>query len=291
MKEIENKKVVKLNDGVEIPVLGFGTFLIPDDGSTYSAVKTALAAGIRHIDTAAAYFNETEVGEAIMQSGIPRKEIFLTSKLWIQDFGYEKAKEAINTSIKKLGIDYIDLYLIHHPYGDVVGAWKAMEEAKEQGKIRSIGVSNMTPKIWNTYIPQFNTLPSVNQVEFNPYCQQKELRKLMKEAGVHVESWGPLGSGNQNLLKEPLINKIAQKYNKNSGQIILRFEIQDGVIVFPKSSNLDRIKSNMEIFDFELTENEMNLMRGLDKGRGSHDPDAEGIEEMLLSALDVHIND
>lgn len=288
MGEIRNTKLIKLNDGVEIPVIGFGTFLIPENGETYNAVKKALSVGIRHIDTAAAYFNEVEVGEAIKHSIIPREEIFVTSKLWIQDFGYNNAKKAIDTSLKKLGVDYIDLYLIHHPYGDVLGAWKAMEEAKKEGKIRSIGVSNMTPKLWKKYIPLFSTLPSVNQVEYNPYFQQKELRKLLEKDGVHLESWGPLGSGNKDLLMDPLINKLAKKYKKNSGQIILKFEIQDGVIVFPKSTHPERIKSNMDIFDFELTENEMKLMRTLDKGEGSHDPDAEGVEEMLLSAIDIY---
>lgn len=179
--KIEN---VKLNDGVEIPVYGFGVYQIPADGSTYKAVRAALDLGIRHIDTAAAYFNEQEVGKAIRESGIPREEIFLTSKLWLQDYGYEAAKKGIETSLRKLGLDYMDLYLIHQPYGDVPGAWKAMEEAKEAGKIRSIGVSNMTPKIWNSFVPQFDTIPSVNQVEFNPYCQQKEIRRIMDEAGV-----------------------------------------------------------------------------------------------------------
>lgn len=152
------------------------------DGSTYKAVREALDLGLRHIDTAAAYFNEQEVGKAIRESGIAREEIFLTSKLWLQDYGYGAAKRGIETSLRKLGLDYMDLYLIHQPYGDVPGAWRAMEEAKRDGKIRSIGVSNMTPKIWNSFVPQFDTLPSVNQVEFNPYCQQKEIRRIMAEA-------------------------------------------------------------------------------------------------------------
>ena len=180
-------ETVKLNDGVEIPVYGFGTYQIPADGSTYRAVREALDFGIRHIDTAAAYFNEQEVGQAIRESGVPREEIFLTSKLWLQDYGYEPAKKGIAASLRKLGLDYMDLYLIHQPYGDVPGAWKAMEEAKAAGKIRSIGVSNMTPKIWNQFVPQFATLPSVNQVEFNPYYQQKEIRKIMAAAGVQLE--------------------------------------------------------------------------------------------------------
>ena len=162
-------KTVTLNDGVEIPVYGFGTFQIPADGSTYKAVREALDLGIRHIDTAVAYFNEQEVGKAIRESSIPRKEIFLTSKLWLQDYGYEAAKKGIETSLRKLGLDYMDLYLIHQPYGDVPGAWKAMEEAKAEGKIRSIGVSNMTPAIWDSFVPQFNMIPSVNQVEFQKH--------------------------------------------------------------------------------------------------------------------------
>lgn len=288
---MEMNETVKLNDGVEIPVYGFGTFQIPADGSTKKAVKEALDLGIRHIDTAAAYFNEREVGEAIRESGIPRNEIFLTSKLWLQDYGYEPAKKGIDLSLKKLGVDYMDLYLIHQPYGDVQGAWKAMEEAKAAGKIRSIGVSNMTPKIWNNFIPQFDTVPSVNQVEFNPFFQQKELRKLMSEKDVKLESWGPLGQGKKELLENPVITEIAKEHGKSGAQIILKFEVQDGVIVFPKTVNPERMRSNMEIFDFALTGEEMNLIRALDTGKGNHDPDAPGIGEYLIKAFDIHAND
>ena len=284
-------ETVTLNDGVKIPVYGFCTFRIPADGSTYRAVREALDLGIRHIDTAAAYFNEKEVGKAIRESGIPREEIFLTSKLWLQDYGYEPAKKGIEASLCKLGLDYMDLYLIHQPYGDVPGAWKAMEEAKAEGKIRSIGVSNMTPKIWNSFVPQFETMPSVNQVEFNPYYQQKEIRKIMAEAGVQLEGWGPLGQGNQAMLSDPVIEEIAEAHGKDIGQIILRFEHQEGAIVFPKSTNPARIKSNMEIFDFALSEDEMEKMRALDTGKGCHNPDAPGVAQMLVSAFDVHAND
>lgn len=284
-------KMIKLNDGVEIPVYGFGTFQIPADGSTYEAVRKALNLGIRHIDTAAAYFNEKEVGRAIHESGIPRDEIFLTSKLWLQDYGYEAAQKGIDASLRKLGTDYVDLYLIHQPYGDVPGAWQAMEDTKKAGKIRSIGVSNMTVKIWKHFIPQFDTMPSVNQVEFNPYCQQKELRKLMDEAGVQLEAWGPLGQGNAKMLAEPVIQDIARAHGKNAGQVILRFEIQEGAIVFPKSTKPERIKSNMDIFDFSLTEAEMEAMRALDTGKGCFDHDAPGVAEFLLSHFDVHADD
>ena len=281
----------RLNDGVEIPVYGFGTFQIPADGSTYKAVREALNLGIRHIDTAVAYFNEQEVGQAIRESGIPRNEIFVTSKLWLQDYGYEPAKKGIETSLKKLGLDYIDLYLIHQPYGDVPGAWKAMEDAKKEGKIRSIGVSNMTVKIWNHFIPQFDTMPSVNQIEFNPYCQRKEMRKIMADAGVALEAWGPLGQGNKDMLADPVIVKIAEAHGKDVGQIILRFENQEGAIIFPKSTNPKRMKSNMEIFDFELSEEEMNAIRALDTGKGCFDHDAPGVAKFLISNFDVHAND
>ena len=284
-------ETVTLNDGVKIPAYGFGTYLIPSDGSTYRAVREALSLGIRHIDTAAAYFNEREVGRAVRESGIPRDELFITSKLWLQDYGYEAAKKGIEASLEKLGMDYIDLYLIHQPYGDVPGAWKAMEEAKAEGKLRSIGVSNMTPKIWNSFVPRFDTVPSVNQVEFNPYFQQKEIREIMAKADVKLEAWGPLGQGNRQMLEEPVIKEIAELHEKEPGQIILRFEYQEGAIIFPKSTNPARIKSNMEIFDFSLSEDEMEKIRALDKGKGCHNPDAPGVAEMLISAFDVHADE
>ncbi|MFC6181518.1 aldo/keto reductase [Lactiplantibacillus daowaiensis] len=282
---------IKLNDGNEIPAIGFGTFQIPSDGSTYQAVKQALAVGYRHIDTAVAYFNEAEVGQAIKDSGIPRADIWVTSKLWLQDFGFEAATKAIDLSLQKLGLDYIDLYLIHQPYGDVPGAWRAMEAAKQAGKIRSIGVSNMTPKIWAQFVPEFKTLPAVDQVEFNPYFQQHALRAILAEHEVKLEAWAPLGQGNQSLLNDPVITSLAAKYGKNAGQVILRFENQEGIIVFPKSVHLERIKSNLNSFDFELTPAEMAQIRALDKNQGRHDPDAPGVKDLLLNAFDVHAND
>lgn len=284
-------KYIKLNDGNEIPAFGFGTFQIPADGSTYQAVKTALELGIRHIDTAVAYFNEEEVGQAVKDSGIPREDIWITSKMWLQDYAYEDAKKSIDLSLKKLDTDYMDLYLLHQPYGKVDQAWKALEEAKEEGKIRSIGVSNMTPKIWNKWVPNFDSTPSVNQVEYNPYFQQKELREILQKDDIKLQAWGPLGQGNADLLNDPVILEIAEKYDKNAGQVILRFENQEEIIVFPKSTKKERIASNMDIFDFELTNDEMDKIRALDTGKGVHDPDAEGVGEWLLSAYDVHEND
>ena len=281
-------EMVTLNDGNKIPAVGFGVFLIPNDGATYEAVTRALKAGYRHIDTAAAYFNEAEVGKAVKDRGIPREEIFITSKLWLQDYGYEAAKKGLETSLEKLGLDYVDLYLLHQPYGDVDGAWKALEEAKAEGKIRSIGVSNMTPKIWKEFVPQFATMPAVNQVECNPFFQQKELRALLAENDVKIEAYQPLGHGDETLLSHPDIVKLADKYGKNPGQIILRFEVQDGLIVLPKSTNPQRIAGNIDIFDFELSDGEMDSLWTLDTGKGHHDPEAPGVAEMLLNNYKIH---
>ena len=280
--------MIRLNDGHDIPAVGFGVFMIPNDGPTYDAVLQALKIGYRHIDTAAAYFNESDVGKAIRDSGIPRSEIFITSKLWLQDYGYAPAKKGIEASLQKLGTDYIDLYLLHQPYGDVAGAWKALEEAKAEGNLRSIGVSNMTPKIWKTFVPQFSTLPAVNQVECHPFFQQRELRELLAENDVKIEAYQPLGHGDPKLLAHPTVTKLAERYQKDPGQIILRFEVQDGLIVLPKSTNPERIRSNFELFDFTLSEAEMEEMRAMDTGKGNHDPEAPGIAEMLLNNYKVH---
>lgn len=277
-----------LNDGNVIPAVGFGVFLIPNDGSTYDAVTKALHLGYRHIDTAAAYFNEDEVGKAVRDSGIPCDELFITSKLWLQDYGYDAACRGIDASLKKLGLDYIDLYLIHQPYGDVPGAWKAMEDAQKAGKIKSIGVSNMTPNIWNHFVPQFDTMPAVNQVECNPFFQQKKLREVLDACGAALEAYFPLGHGDEALLAHPLVTALAHKYNKTAGQIILRFEVQEGFVVLPKSTNPQHMADNIDIFDFSLTDEDMARMRSLDTGKGSHDPETPGMGDMLLKAYKVH---
>ena len=274
---------IKLNDGNSIPAIGFGVFLVEPIGPTYEAVKKAIQAGYRHIDTAAAYFNEEDVGKAVRDSGVSREEVFITSKLWLQDYGYEAAKKGIDASLQKLGMDYMDLYLLHQPYGDVAGAWKALEEAKKEGKIKSIGVSNMTPRLWTEFTAQFDTVPAVNQVECNPFFQQKELRKLLDEKGVRVEAWYPLGHGSKELLEAPAIQSAAEKYGKNAGQVILRFEVQEGIIALPKSTNPARIAGNIDIFDFELTDAEMDAIRALDTGKGTHDPEAPGVGENLAT--------
>ena len=281
-------KGLKLNDGNVIPQIGFGVFLIPNDGSTYNAVKVALQSGYRHIDTAAAYFNEEEVGQAVRESGIKREEIFVTSKLWLQDYGYEAAKKGIDTSLRKLGVDYIDLYLLHQPYFDTIGAWQALVEAQKEGKIKSIGVSNMTPRLFNDFISQTKIKPAVNQVECNPYFQQKELREVLKKHGTLLEAWYPLGHGNKELLNNEILVKLAQKYGKDTVQIILRWHIQEGNIALPKATSEAHIKGNIDVFDFALSDEEMAQIRALDTGKGTHNPEAEGVGEMLLKNYKVH---
>lgn len=284
-------QTMTLNDGNKIPVIGFGVFQIPADGSTYKAVKEALEVGYRHFDTAQAYFNEAEVGQAIKDSGVSREDIFVTSKLWIQDYSYETAKATIDKTLKKMQLDYLDLYLLHQPYGQVFQAWKALEDAKSEGKLKSIGVSNFTPRFWQEYVTKFDSLPAVNQVEFNPYFQQKELRQLLAKDDVKIEAWAPLGRGNTELFNEPVIKRLAEKYGKDVGQIILCFENQEGIITFPKSTKKERMISNKDIFNFKLTEDELNELRALDRGKGTHDPDAPGVGDYLLSNYDVHSND
>ena len=278
---------VRLNDGNKIAAIGFGVFMIEGGGPTYDATLAALKAGYRHIDTAAAYMNEQDVGRAVRDSGIDREEIWITSKLWPQDYAAADAPAGIDRTLDNLGMDYVDLMLLHQPYGPVDEAWAALEEAKAAGKIRSIGVSNMSVNIWNKWVPGFKTMPSVNQVELNPLFQQRELRAVLDPLGVVLECWYPLGHGNPELLGNATIKGLADKYGKNAGQIILRFETQDGLVVLPKSSNPDRIKSNLDVFDFELTDAEMDAMRALDTGHGTHDPE-DPVNEQRLLAYHIH---
>ena len=280
-------KTFQLNNGELIPAVGFGVFMIPNNGPTYEATLAALKAGYRHIDTAAGYMNESDVGKAIKESGIDRKEIYITSKLWLQDYGYENAKKGIENSLKALDVDYIDLYLLHQPYGDYLGAWKALEEALIAGKIKSIGISNMTVNLWNKFKDGMKTMPVVNQVEFNPFTQQKELRKVMAENNIRLEAWHPLGHGNKDLLENDTIISLAKKYHKNAGQIILRWIYQEGVISLPKSTNPERMKGNIEIFDFELTDDEMKTMEALDTGKATHNPE-DPANEIRLMGLKIH---
>ena len=276
-----------LNNGQKIPAVGFGVFLIPNNGPTYEATLAALKAGYRHIDTAAGYMNESDVGKAVKDSGIPREEIFITSKLWLQDHGYENAKIGLQNSLNALGVDYIDLYLIHQPYGDVAGSWKALEEAVEEGKIKSIGLSNNTVKYLKENLKNCRILPAVNQVECNPFFQQKELRQLMDEYNIRLEAWYPLGHGNKELLTHPTLVSLAHKYGKDVGQIILRWHYQEGFVSLPKSTNPVHIKGNINIFDFELSEEEMNQIRAMDTNIRSHNPE-DPANETRLMGLKIH---
>ncbi|MDO5094604.1 MAG: aldo/keto reductase [Propionibacteriaceae bacterium] len=276
---------ITLNDGTQIPAIGFGTFQIPADGSTYTAVQEALKVGYRHIDTAAAYFNEEEVGRAIADSGIPRNQVFLTSKLWLQD--YDDAKVGVERSLRKLGT-HIDLYLIHQPYGNVPAAWQVLENYRRKGDIRSIGVSNMTPTLWEAFIPQFDTLPAVNQIKLNPLYQQLDTRAIINSAGVRTEAWGPLGQGDANVIKNPVIAEIAVKHGKDNGQVILRWAVQHGIIVLPKSANPARIASNLNIFDFELDADDMAAIDALDEGAGKpHMHDNPDLSQMMMKAFKI----
>ena len=277
----------ELNNHELIPAVGFGVFMIPNGGLTYEATVKALKAGYRHIDTAAGYMNESDVGKAIKDSGIDRKEIFITSKLWLQDYGYENAKIGIENSLKNLGVDYIDLYLLHQPYGDYLGSWKALEEAVAEGKIKSIGISNVTINLWNKFKDGMTIMPAVNQVECNPFFQQKPLREEMEKYGIKLEAWYPLGHGNKELLENEYLVSLANKYNKNVGQIILRWHYQEGIISLPKSTNDERIKGNIDIFDFELTDEEMKNIQAMDTGKGTHDPEDLSNETRLMG-LKIH---
>lgn len=280
-------KTFEFNNKQTIPAVGFGVFQIPNNGPTYEATLSALKAGYRHIDTAAGYMNESDVGKAIKASGIDREDIFITSKLWLQDYGYENAKKGIENSLKALDVEYIDLYLLHQPYGDYLGAWKALEEAVEEGKIKSIGISNITVNLWNKFKDGMTIMPVVNQVEFNPFTQQKELRKVMKENNILLEAWYPLGHGNKELLENETIVNIAKTYNKNAGQVILRWIYQEGVISLPKSTNPTRMKGNIDIFDFELTDEDMAAIQALDTGKPTHNPE-DPANETRLMGLKIH---
>ena len=257
------QKVV-LNNGVEMPILGFGVYQIADTEECERSVCEAIRAGYRLIDTAAAYQNEEAVGTAIAKSGVTREEIFITTKLWIQDAGYESTKKAFERSLQRLQLDYLDLYLIHQPYGDVYGSWRAMEELYREGKIRAIGVSNFQPDRLMDIIVHNEVIPAINQIETHPFNQQIETQKFLQENKVQIESWGPLAEGKNNIFENELLLAIARKYQKTVAQVILRWLTQRGVVVIPKSVRKERIVENFDIFDFELSNEDMNAIATLD---------------------------
>ena len=255
--------MIELNNGKKIPQLGYGVYLIPND-VTEKCVLEALKVGYRHIDTAHMYGNEKEVGSAIKKSGIPREEIFVTSKLWITEFGQGKTLAQIDKMLKRLDLEYIDLLLLHFPFRDYIGAYKDLEKAYEEGKVKSIGISNFEDKKLEELCDQAKIKPVVNQVELHPYFQQNDLRKRMEKYNTKIEAWAPLGHAMTNIFKEELIVKLSEKYKKSPVQIILRWDIQRGIITIPKSEKPERIKENFEIFDFELTEDEVKQINELD---------------------------
>ena len=252
-----------LNNGLEIPALGFGVFQVPDPAQCEQAVTDALNAGYRLLDTAAAYMNEQAVGKAIAKSGIPRKELFITTKLWVQDASYEKAKDAIERSLNNLGLDYLDLYLIHQPMGDYYGAYRAMEEAYRAGKLKAIGVCNFYPHVLTDFCETVDIIPAVNQVELHPFFAQEDALKVMKEYGVTPEAWGPFAEGKHGIFTHPVLTEIGNKYGKTAAQVALRWNIQRGVVVIPKSVHTERIKANIDVFDFELTKEDMDKISAL----------------------------
>jgi diketogulonate reductase-like aldo/keto reductase len=255
---------VVLNNGVQMPILGFGVYQIADTEECERSVYEAIRAGYRLIDTAAAYQNEEAVGKAIAKSGVPREEIFVTTKLWIQDAGCESTKKAFERSLKRLQLDSLDLYLIHQPYGDIYGAWRAMEELYREGRIRAIGVSNFQPDRLMDLMVHNEVVPAVNQIETHPFNQQIETQKFLEENKVQIESWGPFAEGRNNIFENELLLAIAEKYKKTVAQVILRWLTQRGVVVIPKSVRKERIVENFNIFDFELSPEDMNAIISLD---------------------------
>jgi len=257
-------QTVKLNNGVEIPILGFGVFQITDQAECERSVIDAIEVGYNHIDTAASYMNEEAVGRGIKQSGVAREKLFITTKLWIQSNGYESTLKAFERSLKRLQLDYIDLYLIHQPFGDVYGEWRAMEELYGQGKVRAIGVSNFQPDRIMDLIIHNKITPAVNQIEVNPFQQQIDNQKFLQDNSVEIEAWAPFAEGKNNIFQNETLLSIATKYNKSVAQVILRWVVQRGIIALAKSTRKERMIENISVFDFELNAEDMAAIRTLD---------------------------
>lgn len=256
---------IKLNNGVGIPILGYGTFQIPSSIAE-ECVLNALNVGYRLIDTAAAYFNEKEIGRAIKKSKISREEIFVVTKVWIQDAGYENTMKAFYTSLKNLDLDYIDLYLIHQPYGDYYGSWKAMEELYRKGKIRAIGVCNFSMERFVDLYMNCTIKPMVNQIEFHPFFQQNQVQNLLKDYNCQIQAWGPLNEGQRNIFKHEILEEIAKKHDKTVAQIVLRWHIQKHIMTIPKTIHKDRMIENMNIWDFQLDSEDFKKIDQLNLG-------------------------
>ena len=259
-------KNVTLSNGVQMPILGFGVFQIRDEAECIQSVETALEVGYRSLDTAASYFNEHAVGAAIRNSGIAREELFVASKVWVDSAGEDAALRAFDASLSKLGLDYLDLYLIHQPYGDVYGSWRAMERLYKEGRIRAIGVSNFYPDRLLDLIMHNEIAPMVNQIETHPFFSRADYQPLMVEKGVQIESWAPFAEGKNDLFTNPVLAKIGEAHGKSVAQVVLRWLIQRDVVVIPKSVTASRIAENFDVFDFELSNSEMDEISALDTG-------------------------
>lgn len=280
-------QTIKLNNGVEIPQLGFGVFQITDAQEAIDSVKLAVKNGYTHIDTAASYLNETEVGQAIKETNVSREELFITTKLWVQDTGYEKTKTAFYNSLDRLGLDYLDLYLIHQPYGDVHGSWRAMEELYTEGKVKAIGVSNFTPDRLMDLIMQHEIKPMVNQVEVNVFHQQYENDDFNKSQGVVTEAWAPFAEGKNDFFNNEVLKNIADKYEKTVAQVVLRWLLERDIVVLAKSVNEARIQQNLDVFDFELSDEDIEAIQALNLNQSQffdhRDPNmVKGLNERKL---------
>lgn len=265
-----------LNNGVKMPLLGFGVYMMTDLEECEKSVLHAIETGYRLLDTSSAYFNEEAVGRAIKKSGISREELFVTTKLWIQDAGYENAKAGFETSLQKLGLDYLDLYLIHQPCGDCYGSWRAMTELYQEGRIRAIGVCNFNSDRLVDFVMNNELPPAINQVEFHPYFQQKKAEEIMREYDVQMEAWSPLGHGGKGILENDVLVSIGKRYGKTPAQIILRWDIERGIATIPKSVHKERIEENFDVFDFHLTTEEITAIDQLD--RNDHIADLTDVE-------------
>ena len=260
---------ITLNNGLQMPSVGFGVFQIPDPKECERSVIDAIESGYRLIDTAASYLNEAAVGHGLRASGVAREQLFVTTKLWVQDTGYERTQQAIDGSLKRLQMDYLDLYLIHQPFGDVHGSWRAMEKAYKAGKVRAIGVSNFQPDRLMDIIGFNEVVPAVNQVEVNPFLQQEEAVKFMREQGVQAEAWAPFAEGRNHLFTNPTLVEIGRKYGKSVGQVVLRWLVQRGIVVLAKSVRKERMVENLAVFDFELNNEDMAGVATLETGQSA----------------------
>lgn len=279
---------VTLNNGVVMPLEGFGVFQVPDGEVCEKAVSDAIASGYRLIDTAAAYMNEEAVGRAIKKSGVNRTDLFITTKLWVQDASYEGAKKAFDRSLENLGLDYLDLYLIHQPMGDYYGAYRAMEELYKQGRVRAIGVCNFYPERITDLALHADVIPAVNQIELHPFFQQQNAIENMKNFGIRAEAWGPFAEGKHGIFTHPVLTAIGEKYGKSAAQVALRWNVQRGVVVIPKSTHKERMEQNIDIWDFSLSDEDMKEIAKLDLGKSEIVDHSDPAFVKMVSGMKIH---